>query len=401
MERLKVLFITYAYPPLKYPRSFQISHLVQFLRKNIDISVMAHRPDANLDLSSLQFTPLDNVYYPKKTHLTALFDKIGGHRIKSNCFADTFYPQCRELYISSRKLFLQQNYHSIITFGQPMSVHIAGLKLKKKDPHVHWVAHFSDPWVDNPYTRANPWVQYLNQRYQNLVFNNADVLLFTSPETIDLVMKNYTSAVRKKAIYLPHSFNSDLYPSELPMGGQTLIRHLGNFYGARQPETFFQALQILKSRNCLPSSFKVEFIGADNSYNEKIREKNIEDIVVIKPSIGYLDSLKLMAQSHMLLLIDAPMELSPFFPSKLADYIGSNRPIFGITPSGTSKRIIEEMGFLVAHPNNPEEIADQFLKMLTLVRKCTLKSIPDSIRNLYSVSTVGKQVSDILHDIVG
>ena len=48
------------------------------------------------------------------------------------------------------KLLSSRKFDVLITWGQPMSDHIAGLQIKKKTK-IKWVAHFSDPWIDNPY----------------------------------------------------------------------------------------------------------------------------------------------------------------------------------------------------------------------------------------------------------
>jgi hypothetical protein len=398
MESLKTFFVTCTYPPSKYPRSIQISHLVQSLRGSIDITVMATKHHDNIDLSLLQFTSLDNVVYPTKTWLTKLYDKIGGHRLKKNIYMDTFYPETRELWLSAHKLHKAENFCSVVTFGQPMSVHMVGLKLKKKFPHLKWLAHFSDPWVDNPYNQGSSWVRLRNQQAQNNVLNQADRLLFTSPETIDLVLRGYPQSMRRKAIYLPHSFNPALFQPACANEGIT-VRYLGNFYGNRNPIFLFEALHLLKTRNCLPPLLKIELVGACSAYADEVIKRKLEDIVIIKPSVSYIDSLKLMSQSSMLLIIDAPFENSPFFPSKLVDYIGANKPIFAITPPGASQRIVEELGFLVAHPNSPEEIATQFLKMITKFLEGQYQGIPDATRNRYEVSVVGNQLKEILHNL--
>lgn len=395
MERLKTLFITYAYPPLKFPRSVQISHLVQYLRNTMDVTVVASSPDRNIDHSSLEFTPLDNVIYPSKAFFTCLFDKVGGYRIKKKLFPDVLYLESCDLYHAARKHLDNERYQSFVTFGQPMSVHISGLKLKKVKPDVRWVAHFSDPWVDNPYNTDNRWVQFLNRCYQKKVFQQADKLVFTSPETVDLVMKNCNSAIRNKAVILPHSFNPDLYPEQPPKAPQTLIRYLGNFYGGRQPESLFQALEIIKSGKQGTVPFKVELVGTSVSLMDQIKERKLEDTVTVRSSVGYLESLKLMSESDMLLVIDAPMELSPFFPSKLADYIGANRPLFGITPSGASKRIIEELGFLTADPKNPQEIAQKLLETIRRIQEHKCSVLPKEL-STFSIATVGPQMAQIL-----
>ena len=61
------------------------------------------------------------------------------------------------------------------------------------------------------------------------------------------------------------------------------------------------------------------------------------------PRVGYLQSLALAKSADLLLNIDAPAATSVFLPSKLIDYIGAGRPIFGITPAGTAARLIQSL----------------------------------------------------------
>jgi hypothetical protein len=66
--------------------------------------------------------------------------------------------------------------------------------------------------------------------------------------------------------------------------------------------------------------------------------------------VDYKTSLALMESADLLLVIDAPFDQSVFLPSKLVDYIGAQRPIFAITPPGTSAKLVSDLGGMVAHP---------------------------------------------------
>ena len=279
-----------------------------------------------------------------------------------------------------------------------MSTHIAGLKLKKKYPYLKWIAHFSDPWVDNIFKDHNIWVNFINKYYQDAVFNKADKLIFTSEETISLATKNYPSLIRSKAICLPHSFDESLYPIQVDVSQivtPLTIRYMGNFYGNRQPDSLFEALKNLQKSDL--ENIRVELIGsATTNLCDKIKLHGLENTVFAVSSVSYLDSLALMQSADLLLIIDASAELSPFLPSKLVDYIGSKKPIFGITPPGCSQKLIEEMGFLVANPNNPAEIAQKLLLVLQQLKDQKLPVISENVRNRYAVETVGKQMANLL-----
>jgi hypothetical protein len=283
-----------------------------------------------------------------------------------------------------------------------MSTHIAGLKLKKKFPYSKWVAHFSDPWVDNIFNDYNAWVKLINKYYQNAVFHNADKLIFTSEETIDLVALTYSTEMRSKMLYLPHAFNQHLYTLEKSQR-QTKkllnIRYIGNFYGGRQPDCLFNALKVMPKS--LLENIKIELVGSiTTDVLHLIKKLGLEKTIFVIPSVSYRDSLALMQESDLLLVIDAPTERSPFLPSKLIDYIGANKPIFGLTPSGTSQRLIEEMGFLTADPNSSDEIVRKLSQMIQHLKGGKRQEVPEHIRDRYSIKTVGIQMSNILKMLV-
>ena len=102
-----------------------------------------------------------------------------------------------------------------------------------------------------------------------------------------------------------------------------------------------------------------------------------------------------MVDADVLVVLDAPAELNVFFPSKLSDYIGSGRKILGITPTGSSQRIIEELGGEVANPLQPEDIANSIHRIFTSCRSNSLKA-PVSIASKYSVEEVVKSFDGLL-----
>ena len=82
--------------------------------------------------------------------------------------------------------------------------------------------------------------------------------------------------------------------------------------------------------------------------------------------VDYRASLRLMPQADALLLIDAALSESPFFPSKLADYLGAGRPILGLTPDGTAADLLRAYGAPVAHPDDQGAVIDCLCALLWL-----------------------------------
>ncbi len=395
----KVLFLTYCYPPQKYPRSIQVSHLHNAIKQKFAIKIITSESESNNDDTLLTFTKLINVEKAHKSYLTKFVEEARGDKIKKALLPDHAYLWHLDLLNKSQEVIDTFKPDTVITFGQPMSTHITGLKLKKKYPEIKWIAHFSDPWVDNIFNDYNLWTGFINNYYQNKVLRSCDNALFTSEDTIDFVTKKYPLSVRKKSIYLPHIFDDSLpQKKEQTESSCFTIRYLGNFYGQRKPKCLFEAIKSLPDLET--KNLRIELIGgSDQDISDYIKAYNLEHLVFLKKPITYLESLYLMQNTDLLLIIDAPTEMSPFLPSKLIDYIGVNKPIFGITPPGTTQKLIEEMGFLFAHPNNPTEIADQLANMIKKVKSGKIKSIPNSIRNRFSRENVGCQMTDIINKV--
>lgn len=255
----------------------------------------------------------------------------------------------------------------VATFGEPMSDHLVGLRLKRR-LGVPWIAHFSDPWVDNPFRRYEFLAKFVNSRFEARVIATADRLIFTSEETLDLVMRKYPASWRTKAGVLPHGFDPELYPRPAKAAGPLMVRYLGNFYGHRSPVPLFRALKNLLARDPkMLENVQFELVGSmpDRMRMHPSLRSLPAGLVRLRETVPYLDSLKLMASSDLLLVVDGPDDLSVFLPSKLIDYLGAHVPILGIVPPGTSAQLLARLGAPVCDPREPQQIAAALRGALT------------------------------------
>lgn len=296
-----------------------------------------------------------------------------------------------------------ERYDAVITWSTWHSVHLAGLALKHRHARLPWVAHFSDPWAKNSYSNFGKWTFKVNSAQERAVMETADKLLFTSTETVDLVLGGLPESLRSKASVLPHSFDRTLYRDNLRGPGRT-VRYIGGLYGARSPEPLFKALELLhRAGRVSADGLAVEIVG---SIDAKMRNSPSlamlpDGLVAFKPPVDYLQSLALMKSSDLLLVIDAPAAINVFLPSKLVDYLGAGRPILGITPPGAAAAVITAMGGMVANPADPDAIAAALEAALDEVSE--RGNAPwgnESLRQRYSVEAVGEEMRIILDGLV-
>ena len=282
----------------------------------------------------------------------------------------------------------------IVTFGQPMSCHLAGLALKRRFGN-RWISHWSDPWVDNPMAPPIPFSRARSIGFERAVVANADRIIMTSDETADLVMEKYPRAWRDKVSILPHAFDQALYPGRARAHGPLVFRYLGTLYGRRGPQPLLRGLEVLIShRPELVTRLRIELIGeiSPRLRDTALRHALPPGLLHLVPQVSYAASLQLMRSADLLLHIDAPADRNVFLASKLIDYLGARRPILAITPAGTARRLMREIGGWAADPTSPDAIAsalEDAVGFLASFRDADWGV--DDVRRHYEIGTVAAE----------
>jgi glycosyltransferase involved in cell wall biosynthesis len=278
-----------------------------------------------------------------------------------------------------------------------MSDHLAGLRLKRLTGKP-WVAHFSDPWADNPYRRQLPLLKWANRRLEGNVIEAVDRVVFTSEQTLDLVMAKYPPSWRSKGYVLPHAFDRSLYSGGVSVSDDIVIRHIGHFYPPRSPMPLLDGIELLRQTEPeLVRRLRVELVGGMHSASQP---EALPPCVSLRQAVDYTESLDLMSSAHVLLVIDAPSDLSVFLPSKLIDYVGSGRPILAITPPGATADLLNQLGGFVVRPDEPAAIASALGKIL---RDSSILNTQRwghaDVRDRYEGTVVAKQFDDLLEEV--
>lgn len=402
----KLLLLTYAFPPHQAPESYLSAKALGSLKK-FKVDVLTIDPT---DLGLPMDTSLDSYVAERFNRINRIKTPSwlnGGIFGKLRCFSafpDRFRILNKRMIEEAQSLDLQ-NYAAMISWSQWHSVHLAANIIKKKNPAIRWIAHMSDPWADNPFLPKIPGYKAIQTFLEKTVIRNADEIHFTTEETRRLVMRKYPPSWADKTYVFPHAFEPDLYeqaaPPHPPSGH--VIRYLGNFYGPRNPKTLAQAVASLaKSRPDLLKNVHIELIGRwiGNRAWRPENEGVPEGLMNVKSPVSYLESLRLMRDAGMLLILDAPFEISVFFPSKLVDYIGANKPILAFTPEGTCANVLRNIGGMVFSPESAQTI-EKGLELALDKLKSGTAPLPDKqLAEQYSAKRIGAMRDDLLTKLV-
>lgn len=393
----KICFITNFYPPVVSAASPQIARIATFLRQSFDVQIITV-DSPQKDDSLLLNLNYDNVKIIKKNKLNAFISNCRGNIIKKKLLPDLFYFNHYDLLTECKKtLNGYDNY--IVTFGAPMSTHMVGFKLKKYF-NLRWIAVFYDPWTDNCFNKYNFFTNMLNQKYERTTIECSDAAIFSSKSYLKLMQTKYMHCDNKfKYIPLSCSVQNNTENININKNNKIIIRYLGSFYYDRQPYCLFKALTLIPIEYL--QMIQIELIG-NFMFNltHDIKTLGLDEVVFTKNPVSYLESIKLMTEADVLLLIDAP-DYNIFLPSKLVEYINIGKPILAITPDGESKDILTQSTTIhvIADVNDIRDIADKLQKLIYTIHLNLIKIHENQPKNRFSIDVVGHQFKNCIDQL--
>lgn len=407
MKRGPLLYISYDFPPILSPESIQSCRTAKYLfLRGWEPLVLASEEEPVFESIDPELSTL----IPKglEIHRSESFPLVFFMKMLQVYHALLGDPDRKRWWVKhalplALNIISEKKPDLIYSHANPLTCHMLALTLKQKT-ELPWVAHFSDPWVDNPYFRyRDPIRKRLNQRLEKLAFDNADAVIFTTDETRKIYSKKYP---HQKFFVVPHSFDPDILnisPNQEERNSLQFV-HTGSVYGLRTPEPLFQGLSSFIGRYPgIKSSLEFLFVGRfDRRFRPLIRRYGLGDVVKIRGTVPYLESLRILKKADVLLLIEAASEEeSIFLPSKLVDYVGIGKPIFAITPSkGPTARFIRDGGFFSADPLHPREIGDVLNAIWQRYQKRELGEGGSDIQAAYSAIKASERLEKIFDGLL-
>lgn len=298
--------------------------------------------------------------------------EAGFHRVESS--ADHERP--REA--ANRARFVEEaarrfeagNWDFILSHSNETVSHAAAIACRARRPDVPWIAYFGDV------VRANPYIKYLpplegfteDCAIEAHTIENADIVLCNNDYQRRLMFSGVYARFEHKALVVPHCYDPTLYGDDRRPGGGFVMRHVGSTYDVKRlARPVLEAVDLLlRDAPNRKGRFALHFHGNFPHQEDQAALARMahQDHVRFEGPVGYLESLRLMRHSDALLLIDGVFDdardglaFSPYFPGKLADYLGARRPILGVTmPNGPTADILRSSKNLIA-TDDPQMIA--------------------------------------------
>ena len=276
-----------------------------------------------------------------------------------------FIPDARVFWVKPSVTFLtdfiQSNHiEKIITTGPPHSIHLIGQGLKKKMPHIMWVADFRDPWSEWDLLDTlslTSWARAKHRRLEHEVLSQADKVITIAPYHV----KRLAFLGNRQVDLITNGFDEEDFDKiEHVRNEKFTIRHIGVVDELRDPRPVMNALKgMLLGNQILADTIAVEFIGNVNSaFKSFVEQDNVlSQITRFISQVPHSELLEIYAQTDLQMLVLAHTAIAPGnLPGKFFEYLASGNPILAIGPvDGDAAGVLKETNAGVIHERDNEE----------------------------------------------
>lgn len=238
--------------------------------------------------------------------------------------------------------------------------HVAALKYKQAHPNTMWIAEFSDPIYmgtdDQPRKPSKEFTgdeAYLNTFWKDVetaVFQNADQIIFTNANQLTYMLQ-YNPVdvnVHDKALVWHHprisASYADIVPTNYALNDANInIGYFGTFYHNRSADAILMFLEN-------PMVHLHIFTNVTPELEKQMKE--VSERIHLHPLVSHLEVFGISKKMDYLFLNDIqfPGELTPYLPSKLADYLSVDTPVLGLVYPNTPMSVMEERNLIKFDP---------------------------------------------------
>lgn len=273
----------------------------------------------------------------------------------------------------------KEHVSAIFAMAPPWTDLLAGQRLKKltEIPLVIWLG---DPWTDNPYRLYRHLSRYEQEvQLEEGVFRSADHIVLAE-YFLDNLVQRYPF-IRNKASVIPHGYDAEdfslatalLQQESAEVKDKFLIVYTGSFYGKHSPYPLLAGLsELLHEHPNIKERLEVRLVG--NMTKEILRkigqDSRLSLILKYDGVVPHPVSVKYLLEADVLLLVTHPAQKYAL-TTKLAEYLGSGKPILALVPldSVAAKLINQTNSGIVVDPEDTQAIKQALLDLYELWQK--------------------------------
>lgn len=315
-----------------------------------------------------------------------------------------FIPDARVFWIKPSVRFLQ-NYlkqnpeiSNVISTGPPHSMHVIARNLKRKNPSLHWLADFRDPWTQIDFYHelmTGAWADKKQKNLEKSCLQEADEVI-----TVSDSWSNGLAEIGNRHVGVISNGYSFPAFEAVKLDEKFTIAHFGSMSFPRNPEVLWQALaEIIPENKAFADALEVKLFGpVDFEVFERAKFHKIDAFLEHNSMVSHQESIQLQRKTQLLLLVaNNTPNVQGILTGKVFEYLGAKRPILAIGQAKSNLELVMEetnAGCFVAY-EDVEKTKNYLLEAFALFQA---KKLESNARNLeqYNSSHLAKNLIALL-----
>lgn len=262
-------------------------------------------------------------------------------------------------YTLGKKLVREHGITHLFSSFRPYSDHVAAWLLKKKYPHLTWIADFRDLHLDEKQGRKL-FFWPLQLGFNRLIINKAEIVT-----TVSKGLARKLKAFHSNVSVLPNGIPPSKAPASAPSTSKGIfhISYTGRIYpGEQDASLFFECIKTLIDRGEInPGHIRLRYAGpTPGLWVEWGKKAGLEHIIENKGFVSLEASRQIQGESAINLSLSfSSIAQKGDVSSKIYEYLASRKPILLIVNGEKDEELEDfitalEAGKLIYH--NREEM---------------------------------------------
>jgi len=413
---VKILIISYFFPPLNQIGSLRVGKMAKYFRQfGHDVRVITNRPQSQDMSAPLEIPPehciytealsfeqtIDESYHNHSTpgKLLSRLKRAVTYQKASFLLPNSSWSWYGEAVEKGKELHKTWKPDLIYSSALPISSHFIARKISVTYK-IPWVAEYRDLWSGGHGARVSNTHSLFLKRIEKWLLKPVSGLI-----TVSQPLAAYLRAVHKKKVEVVfNGFDTNRHVSKQverrDRGGKLTIVYTGSIYEGRDPGILFEAIQKLGEEQ---KKIEVHFYTSDQDKLQKlIKRFELEDCVTLMDYVPYDRSLQVQSEADLLLYLSYSSkthEGKGILSGKVFEYLGAARPILSV--GADSNHLLVQQGFMV-HIDDPDELKTQLLKWIDEKEKTgsVMMSGDLSSREIYSREEQTGKADKFIHSLL-
>lgn len=269
----------------------------------------------------------------------------------------------------ARELHSNNSFDIVYSRSLPMFAHIAGYWASRA-LGVPWVANINDPWDNHlfpngPTTRVSRVEAAFSSYWLKKTLRCADLITYPS-----IRLRNYISRLggeEPRGEIIPHIGYT--CRDQEPAGDFNLV-HAGklgsNEWSGRPTDSLLRGFAgFLEANEAARSVTRFTLVGPVDEATEALAGKlGLSSVVRHLGRVNYEESIRHIRSATICVLVETDSAEGIYLPSKLADYLVSQKPILALSPSvGVLSDMVPHGGIIRVSLNDETSIAEAIGKL--------------------------------------